>query len=447
MDEKLDVIVIGGGLAGLSTASHLGDLGNKVVVVEQRPYLGGRAASFSYKDRELDIGQHVFLRCFIEYQRFLRTIGAWDEEKVYMQPSLRLEIFSDGRRGVLRSAPLPSPFHLLPSLLRFPHLSWGSKLRVLYGVLRFLKTDRHAPSLEHETLYDFLRRHAQTEEAMRNLWNLLILPALNTDLRQVSARWGLMVFQEALLKAHAADVGYGLVGLSRMLEGIFPYLEERGGRIFLGKAVKRFVIETGQVRGVQLENGDLMTASRCVSAVPPDILLKLLPDGWRRHPFFARARELRWAPIVNVHLLYDRPVVRLPIAAFLESPVQWVFLKESASGQHLCISLSGAWEYIDRPSDELVWLFREELERLLPSASRARLLDGFTVKQRNATFIPAPGCEQYRLPQRTPVPNLFLAGDWTKTGWPATMEGAVRSGILCAKALLDAGGVGDPRGS
>lgn len=436
MDEKFDVLVIGGGLAGLACACELAEAGLKVLVVEQRPYLGGRASSFPYKDGEIDIGQHVFLGCCTEYRRFLEKLGAWDEEKIHFQPSFRLEVWRDGLRGILRSAPLPAPLHLLPLLL-FPHLCWGDKLRVLYGALCALWADRY--SRECEAFYDWLKRHSQSEAAIQNFWNLITLPALNADVREASAHWGLMVFQEALLRPHGANLGYSRIGLSQLLDGIFPYLNERGGKVLLSQAAKSLLIEDAKIKGVLSASGGLLRAGCYVCAVTPDALLRLLPPFWRAHPFFAQVANLRWAPIVNVHLFYDMEVSPLDMVAFLGSHIQWVFSK--GSGRHLCISLSGAWAYIDKDPKKLIELFSGELARLLPQARLARLEDAVVIKQRYATFLPAPQSERYRPSQRTPIEDLFLAGDWTKTGWPATMEGAVRSGRLCAQEIL--GGIHD----
>lgn len=439
MGEKFDVLVIGGGLAGLSCACELADAGLKVLVLERGQYLGGRASSFHHKGLELDVGQHVFLGCCSEYQCFLKEIGAW--RKIHLQPYFHLAVWRAGRAGILKSAKFPTPLHLLPSLLMFSHLGLSDKLRLLYGSLCVLREDRN--SLEGETFYAWLKRHSQSEEAISNFWNLIVLPALNADVKEVDASWGLMVFQEALLKARGANIGYGLIGLSRLLDGVFPYLEGRGGRVILGKAAKSLLIEDGRVQCVCLANGEALSADYYVSAVPPEALLRLLPSAWQAHPFFAKARNLRWAPIVNVHLFYDREVIEQAFVAFLGSPVQWLFnlskMKGSGPGGHLCLSLSGAWDYIDKDPKGLIRSFSEELMRLLPEAHHARLLDGFVIKMRSATFLPEPVSEQYRLPQRTPIENLFLAGDWTRTDWPATMEGAVRSGKLCAREILKDG--------
>ncbi|MFQ5852461.1 MAG: FAD-dependent oxidoreductase, partial [Candidatus Binatia bacterium] len=204
-------------------------------------------------------------------------------------------------------------------------------------------------------------------------------------------------------------------------------------------------VSGNRVTGVTCYNGETLEADLYVSALPHDILLTtLLPENLREDPFFARVAGLGWAPIVNVHLWYDRPIVDFDFAAFLNSPIQWVFNRSrilgldedgDGDGQHLCISLSGAWDYIDLSKEELFERFAREFRVLFPEAREANVKDYLVVKQRHATCSAEPGAQRQRLPQRTPLENFYLAGDWTLTGWPATMESAVRSGVFCAEAI------------
>ena len=266
-----------------------------------------------------------------------------------------------------------------------------------------------------------------------------MLPALNDASEDVSASAGFMLFKTALLKdRHGADVGYASAGLSEVMgNAVERRLREQGATLVLGRTVERLHIDHGSVASVALTGGELVRADFYVSALMPTVLLGLLPEEWRRHPAFAPATAFTWSPIVNLHVWYDRPVADFDFAAFVGSPVQWVFNKTRilglpGPGQYLTVSLSGAWEHWPVSKQELADSFLPELARVLPGARDATAERFVVVKERQATFRPAPGSAPARLPLETPLGNLLLAGDWTDTGWPATMEGAVRSGNSAA---------------
>ena len=444
-EEKPQVIIIGGGLAGLAAACELADHGCKVVLAERRSSLGGRACSFSdpQGQGEVDNGQHVFLKCCTDYIRFLQKLGVCD--KTLLQKRLQVTVI-DPHTGAstLGSSPLPAPFHLLPSFLRFRHLSPLDKARAAYAMLSILFTDRTKHNkLDSISFYRWLKDHGQTEAAIDRFWNLIVLATLNDDIRGVSADLAMMVFQEGFLKrADGANIGYAAVGLSSLIgTEAHRYIEERGGRVILGQKTEELLLEGKRIGGARLADGNVLRGECYVCAVPHQMLLTVIPPSLRSDPFFQRASELTTTPIVNIHLWYDRPVMDLDFAAFINSEAQWVFNKSKmwhldGEGQHLDISLSGARHYIDLPKEELIERFTRELRRLFPKARQARVERCLVVKQRQATFAAAPGSAKYRLPCRTPIENLFLAGDWTATGWPATMESAVRSGLACAREIL-----------
>jgi squalene-associated FAD-dependent desaturase len=451
------VVVLGGGLAGMAAAWKLTAWGYRVTVVERRPYLGGRA--YSFEDREtgqqVDNGQHVFLGCCTSFTDFLDeigTLGLTDRQR-----SLRIEVRSPtGRRGILSALPLPPPLHLLASLLRYPHVSWADKLRTIPAMaLISLERRRHRPQLEAMSFHDWLRSHGQTQRAIENFWELLILPSLNDRSRNVSASMAFMVFQEALLwDRHGAEVGYARVGLSQVMgSAVETQLRERGVTLRLGSTAEGLLADdmpasgTGgriaansMVTGVNLTGGEVLRADWYVSAVPPSVLLGLLPEPLRDLPKLSSAANQPWSPIVNLHVWYDRPVADFDFAAFVESPVQWVFNKSrigelDGPGQYITVSLSGAWEFWPMGKQALEDLFVPELARVLPQAGEAKIERFVVVKEQRATFQPLPGTASYRPPAETPLPNLFLAGDWTDTGWPATLEGAVRSGVTAAERI------------
>ena len=442
------VVVVGGGLAGMAAACELADRGHPVVLMEKRPFLGGRAFSFPEPEtgQEIDNGQHVFLGCCTAYIGFLEKLGAL--HNAHIPPELDVPILGHaGRKGVLRSANLPAPFHLVPSLLRYPYLSWGEKLRVLYGGLRifFERRERDLGKLDKETFSAWLERHHQTDTAIAKFWNLIILPTLNDDISEVSADMGLMVFQEGLLRSkETAGIGYAKVGLSELVaEATMSYLASRGGEVLLGTAARKITVDGNGVTGVQTSDGTLK-GDWYISALPSYDLLPMLPPLLAEGDFFSRANGLSYSPIVDVHIWYDRPVMDEVFSGFIDSPVQWVFNKTRMQGekesaeQYLCISLSGAWEYIDTPKQDIRELFLDEMKRLFPQARDAQVVRLLIVKQPRATFRSLPGVGSHRLPNATPISNLFLAGEWVNTGWPGTMEGAVRSGQTAAKTLAAA---------
>lgn len=439
------VVVLGGGLSGLSAARCLLELGYGVSLVEKRPFLGGRAYSFHSRevDMEVDNGQHVFMGCCTYYVDFIKALGAYGDAA--LQDSLSTEVVRDGKSGKLASSSRLGRLHLMPSFVIYPHIGFLDKLRVAYGLLRVRLTNRRkrAAQLDGESFYDWLKGHHQSERAIENFWNLIVLPTLNDDIRNVNADMALMVVQEGFLKGPGdATIGFARVGLSA-IAGVpgQRFIEDRGGTMLMGKAVRAIRLDGDSVDSVELTDGSVLRADAYVSALPFDVLLQSLPPEQARKPFFAAAAGLSSAPIVGVHLWYDRTVMEQEFMAFLGSPIQWVFNRSriqgdnGSPGQYVCISLSGAWDFIDRPKDDLRDLFTEEMRRLFPAARDAVVEKSLVIKQPEATFRCMPGVAAHRPSQATPIPNLFLAGEWTDTDWPSTMEGAVRSGVYAAEAL------------
>lgn len=443
MSERASVVVAGGGLAGITAACELAEAGLKVTLVEKRPFLGGR--TYSYVDKrsglEVDNGQHVFLGCCTQYIRLLKRLGVW--HKARLQKRMRVRVIDKvWGESVLESGALPPPLHLLPSLLRFRSLSVAEKARAAYAMTRIRSLSRTARrELDGVTFAEWLRTQGQTENAIRGFWNLIVLPTLNGDITTVSADLALMVFQEGFLRnRNGANVGWARVGLSALLAAAArQYIESRGGEVQLGRGISGVQMEDGRAGVSGWDEG----AQFILLALDPRSLISLLPKPLREEPFFGRIGHIDTSPIVNVHLWYDRPVTDMEFAAFLNTPLQWVFNKsrlwgQEGDGQYLDISLSGAEEFVGMPTRELIALFGREVHSLFPAARTAELRRALVVKQRDATFAARPGVSRLRPSQRTPVSNLFLAGDWTDTGWPATMESAVRSGLMAAREVLAA---------
>ena len=446
MTRPREALVVGGGIAGIVAACDLADAGVRVTLVEKRPFLGGR--SYSWTDEgaglEVDNGQHVFLGCCTAYIALLERLGVRGLTRLQKRLNVRV-IDKVWGESVLRASALPAPAHLLPSLLRFRPLSPAEKLLAAYAFAQIRSLDRAAhPELDSVSLEDWLLSKRQSRHAIRSLWNLVIQPTLNDDISRVSADLGLMVFQEGFLRSRTgANVGWAKVGLSTLLgDAARRHIESRGGDVRLGAGLDGVDVESGVVVRAWV-GGEERRADIYVLALPPDALLKTLPSPVRNDRFFSRVGRLGTSPIVNVHLWYDRTVWDGKFAAFLNTPLQWAFNKsklwgQRGDGQYIDISLSGAREFVDLPTSEIVSMFRKEMDVLFPRARGAELTRALVVKQRDATFAAAPGAGVLRPAQRTPVSNLFLAGDWTDTGWPATMESAARSGGLAAGEALAA---------
>ena len=438
------VAVLGGGLAGMATAWRLVNAGYRVTLVERRPYLGGRAYSFVDREtgQEIDNGQHVFLGCCDAYRRFLGEIGSL--ELTSRQKRLRVEVRApNGRRGILSGLPLPAPFHLLPSLLRYPHVNVAERLRAIPALLLiWVERNRNRAALRRQSFHHWLRSHWQSERAITAFWNLIIIPALNDAAQDVSASAGFMLFQEALLRNRdGGNIGFARAGLSAIMgDAVQERLTNAGANVLLDRTADAIEVEDERVTGVRFTDGETLPVDACVSALPPEGLLRLLPEELREHVAFAPAATHTWSPIVNLHVWYDRQIAGFDFLAFVDSPIQWVFNRTEIAGlegpgQYITVSLSGAWEFWPMTKDALREMFIPELVRLFPEAKDAEITRFVIVKEQRATFRSLPDAPDNRLPSATPLPNLFLAGDWTATGWPATMESAVRSGNLAAEAL------------
>ncbi|MSQ06241.1 MAG: FAD-dependent oxidoreductase [Dehalococcoidia bacterium] len=451
VDAKPTVVVLGGGLAGITAGLTLREQGYPVTLVEARQFLGGRVFSFTDQatGHRVDNGQHIFLSCCTNLLRLLRELGVLPQ--CHLQTRLRVPVRDqDGGMALLAAAPLPAPLHLLPALLCYPHLSLLDKWRVVSTLAQVKFMDLRQPSLEGISFYQWLRARGHSQRAVEKWWDFLAAPTLNDHVQDVSARMGLMIFQEGVLAGrHHTDLGYPVDDLSACIGApAQAKLQALGVVLQLGSPVRRLVVESGQVKRVELAGGEVVAGQVYVSALPFNGLLAALPESVAGDPFFHRLQELQFSPIVNVNLWYDRQVMDEEFCAFVDGPLQWVFnrtrirarlagVAADGWGQHLCISLSAAWEYIDQDREELSQRFIAAMAEAFPRARDATVHRAVVVKQRHATFRCLPGASHHRPGSWTPISNLFLAGEWTDTGWPSTMEGAVRSGFNAAQAVTE----------
>ena len=431
------VVVVGGGLAGLSAALELADAGVPVTLLESRSRLGGATWSFRRNGLWFDNGQHVFLRCCTAYRSFLERIGA--AGSVHLQERMELPVLAPGRgTAVLRRNRLPAPLHLAGSLLRYRHLSVGDRLRLGRALVPLRRVDLDDPALDEGTFAEFLRAHGQRPPAVERLWDLICVPTVNLPAADASLTLAATVFQIGLLSdAAAGDIGWSEVPLARLhADPAAGALERAGADIRMSTPVES--VEPGAGGVVVTTATERVRAGAVIVAVPHDPAAALLPGVAGAHEWPA----LGTSPIVNVHLVYDRPVVPHAMAAVIDSPLQFVFDRTgtsglgAGSGQVIAVSLSAATDWVGTGSDALVTTAERELTRLFPEAAAARRLDAVVIRERSATFRGGPGTRALRPATRSGVPGVHLAGAWTATGWPATMEGAVRSGVGAAQAVL-----------
>jgi len=427
--------VVGGGLAGIAAALAAADGGADVVLFERRPVLGGLTSSIRRNGLSFDNGQHVFLRCCTAYRGFIDRIGANDQ--VFLQARLDVPVLApDGSRASIKRGNLPAPLHLARSLARYSLLSVRERIGLGRPALALSRLDPDDASLESVSFGDWLARYGQNDRTIERLWNLIALPTLNVPAAEASLALATKVFRVGLLDhLDAGDIGWSKVPLGE-LHGASPAraLEASGVEVVLGSPVS--AIGRSGAAGFTATCGARNEALDAVIVATP-LRVSAALGAFDRE---ADLERLGTSPIVNVHLVLDRTVTDLPIAACVDSPIQFVFDRTASSGvgsgQCLAISLSAADNYIGLGSGELVSTFFEALGNLFPLARDARLVDAVVTRERAATFRAAPSTRALRPKTTTGTRGMFLAGAWCDTGWPATMEGAVRAGQQAASQAL-----------
>lgn len=449
-------LVVGGGLAGITAALALADAGVRVTLTEARPRLGGLAFSFRRGDLSVDNGQHVFLRCCTAYQWFLDRVAARGLVTVQSRLHVPVVDVATGRSGAIGRSALPVPLHLAASLARYRHLSLRERASVGRAALALRGLDPADPALDRTDFGSWLAAHGQSARTIEALWDLVGVATLNATAGDASLALAAMVFRTGLLSdPAAADIGWACAPLGELHDVRTRAALAAAGVRVLTRARATAVtaragggwqaeVETGPGRGERLEAGTV------VLAVPQREAHALLPAGALAEP--EKLLRIGTAPILNVHVIYDRQVLDRPFLAALGSPVQWVFDRTASSGltgggQYLALSQSAAQDEIDLPVAVLRDRYLPELRRLLPAARDARVREVFVTRERTATFAPTPGVAALRPGPVTRAPGLFLAGAWTATGWPATMEGAVRSGLHASREALTALGLPFDRGA
>jgi squalene-associated FAD-dependent desaturase len=450
-----NVIVIGGGLAGLAAGVALAEAGCRIRLFEQRPYLGGRATSFALPNGEhVDNCQHVTLGCCTNLDDFYRRVGATDKIRffdrlVFLDPQ--------GMTGVMKADFLPAPVHMTGSFLFFAPLAFPDKLsiaRALASILFAGGRPKDAYGAEPISMLEWLRRRKQAPAAVERFWRVVLVSALNEELERTDARFGIDVFWKAFLANRTGyKMGVPSVPLAELYDGCRVAIEKRGGEVILRSPVRSLRFENGALKSASFDGGREESADSFVLALPHDRAADLLPQEIRRaNPALDHLEKLKVSPITGVHLWFDREVTKETFITLLDTQTQWIFNKSAlyttqksvtsakSGGQHLQLVISASYGLLRKSREDIVEVCLKEVRQALPAAREAQLVKSTVIKEAAATFSPEPGVDRWRPAQETKTPGLFLAGDWTATGWPATMEGAVRSGYLAAEAVLRSAG-------
>jgi zeta-carotene desaturase len=442
---------VGGGLAGLAAGCALADAGLQVCLYERRPYLGGRASSYEHPGtgEVIDNCQHVLLGCCTNLIDFYRRIGVegnirWYDRLTFLEPG--------GRASVIEPSSLPPPLHTAPAFLRAACLDLPDKLAIA-GAMAALAP--MMPSDQGESFLTWLRRRGQTGRAIDRFWKTILVSALNEDIERVSVPYAAQVVRESFLKSAAAGrIGVPTVPLSDLYHSAGEYIRARGGEVLFRSGIESFQAAPGEVK--LLASDGERKFEFVVLAVPFDVLSRILPESSTAEHLRRMLNQFETSPITGIHLWFDRQITDLDHAVLLDRTIQWMFhkskilsgygkLPESSSappipGSYVELVVSSSKGLVEKSRQEIVELALSELREFFPRAREANLLKSTVIKEVHATYSPLPGMDLHRPRPETVWPRIFLAGDWTATGWPATMEGAVRSGYLAAQALARVAG-------
>jgi squalene-associated FAD-dependent desaturase len=446
LPQAPSVAIAGGGLAGLAAGCALAEAGFRVSLFERRPYLGGRASSYQHPGtgEVVDNCQHVLLGCCTNLLDFYRRAGVegkirWYEKLTFLEPG--------GRVSEIAPSFLPAPLHTAPAFLRAECLNFRDKLAISRAMAALAPS---APADRGESFLDWLKRHGQTPQAIERFWKTILVSALNEDLDQVSVPYAAQVVRESFLKSAAAGrMGIPTVPLTDLYSTAGDYVRARGGEIQFRASLESFQMEGFEVSVTA--NGQKQKFDYLVLALPFDALGRVLPDAASAAPLAAALEQFSTSPITGIHLWFDRQISDLDHAVLLDRTIQWMFHKsriiaarnqemlspgsQANGGSYIELVVSSSRSLVEKSKTEIVEMAIKEAQEFFPHAPDAVLLKSTVIKEVHATYSPRPGVDRYRPQPQTAWPRVFLAGDWTATGWPATMEGAVRSGYLAAEAV------------
>lgn len=460
------VAIVGGGLAGLAAGCALAESGFRVTLFERKPYLGGRASSYEHPGTGeiVDNCQHVLFRLCTNLIAFYKKIGIedkirWFDRMTFIEPG--------GRQSILESSFLPAPFQVAPSFLGLKFLSIRDKVALARALAALVL---HQSPDDGNSFQDWLQRHGQTTNAVERFWKPILVSALSEDLDRIAVPYAAQVLRESMKSRDARSMGIPSVPLTELYNAARDHIAAHEGAVRVRNGVQSFLQAENGVR-LELQDSEEQF-DYAVLAVPFDSLGKLLPKAPESSDLREKLSHFEAAPITGVHLWFDRQITDLPHAVLLDRTIQWMFhksllldhLSPRAEPNHSCANngaesrdlqlnerpsyvelvISSSKSLIEKSRQQIIDLTLSELHEFFPAARSANLEKATVIKEVNATFSPKPGIDAYRPDQRSPWPRLFLAGDWTATGWPATMEGAVRSGYLAAEGITEAAGSQKP---
>jgi squalene-associated FAD-dependent desaturase len=440
-----NVAIVGGGLAGLAVGCALAEAGLRVTVFERRPYVGGRASSYEHPGtgEVVDNCQHVLLGCCTNLIDFYDRLGVsgkirWFDELTFIEPG--------GRASKMAPSFLPAPMHNVPTFVSAKMLRAKDKFAIARALAAM---SRGLPEDSAESFLSWLRRHNQTELAIERFWKTVLVSALNEDLDRISVRYAAQVFRESFMKSAAAGrMGLPSIPLSDLYGNAIEYIHARGGEVLLRSAVTAIGPKQDQV-GVLTGSGERQF-DYVVLAAPFQNVATLLPSDESAKPINRQLANFEPSSITGIHLWFDREITPLPHAVLLDRTIQWMFHKskfhegreQAGVGSYIELVVSASKSLVQKSREEILELATRELAEFFPAVLEAKLVKATVIKEIYATYAILPGLDKYRPMAKTQWPRIFLAGDWTATGWPATMEGAVRSGYLAAEALMESMGHG-----
>ena len=444
------VAIAGGGLAGLAAACALADSGFRVTLFERRPFLGGRASSYEHPGtgEVVDNCQHVLFRVCTNLVEFYERIGVADQIHWFDQMNF---IEPGGRISVMKSSSLPAPMHTAPSFLGFSFLSAADKLAITRGLVPLTLSEQHDTG---RSFQEWLADHEQTPAAVNRFWRPILVSALSEELDRISISAAAQVVRESMKSPRAREMGVPMIPLTDLYNAAGEYVRARGGVLHFRRSLEGFAADASQVR---VKAGGLEEAfDYLVAALPFDALGRILPEAAESTPLREAISHFETSPITGIHLWFDRQISNLDHAVLLDRTIQWMFHKSrlqpirkshngTEGGSYIELVVSSSKSLIDKSRNEIVDLVLSEVREFFPAARQANLVKATVIKELNATYSPRPGIDAHRPGAATAWPRVFLAGDWTATGWPATMEGAVRSGYIAAEALTRVAGRGEPR--
>jgi squalene-associated FAD-dependent desaturase len=448
------VAVAGGGLAGLAAACALADAGFRVTLFEKRPFLGGRASSYQHPGtgEVVDNCQHVLFRVCTNLVEFYQRIGVdskirWYDEMTFLEPG--------GRATVMRASPLPAPLHTAPSFFSFPFLTVADKLAISRALVPLTLTIQRDNG---QSFQQWLQKHGQTEGAVERFWKPILVSALSEDLDLISISAAAQVVRESMKSPAARHMGVPTVPLTDLYNAAGDYIRARKGTLHFRTSLAYLTPSESRVTVRTVNRDDERPGQVAdvfdyfISALPFDALDRILIDTPESASLREQISHFETAPITGIHLWFDRQISELDHAVLLDRTIQWMFHKSrlqpiradttsgTVGGSYIELVVSSSKTLIDMSRSDIVDLALREVREFFPAARAASLVKSTVVKEVHATYSPRPGIDAHRPPAPTKWPRVFLAGDWTATGWPATMEGAVRSGYLAAEALTRAAG-------